>query len=53
MGKIHYSSLETIQAYFEDDSLDQSSLKKLLLGPANFINEKERKLYFEESESLV
>lgn len=53
MGKIYYSSLKIIQAYFEDESLDQSSLKKLLLGPGNFINQKEKKLYFEEAESLV
>ena len=46
MGKIFYSSLETIQAYFEKPDLDQSHLKRLLLGPRAFLDEREKKLYF-------
>lgn len=53
MGKKIYSSLETIQEYFQRPDLDQTSLKKLLLGPTTFFDEREKKLYFEESESYL
>ena len=51
--KKFYSSIETIQEYFQNPAIDQSGLKKLLLGPQAFTDDRESKLYFEEKESFV
>lgn len=48
-----YSSIEEVQAYYENPAIDQSKLKKLLLGLDTLLDERESKLYFEEKESFV
>lgn len=49
----HYSSLEEIKAYFERPEVDQSRLKRLILGLEGFLDDRESKLYFEEKESFI
>lgn len=48
-----YSSIEEVQAYFENPAIDQSKLKKLILGLDSLLDDRESKLYFEEKESFV
>ena len=48
-----YSSIEEIQEYFERPDIDQSKLKRLILGLDALMDERESKLYFEEKESLI
>lgn len=50
---IYYSKNEEVEAYFNNPAVDQSKLKKLILGLSGLVEEKEQKLYFEEKESLV
>lgn len=48
-----YSSIEEVQAYYENPAIDQSKLKKLILGLDSLLDDRESKLYFEEKESFV